>query len=223
VKRALSGKKSLAPGPVDRILDVGCASGAMLEALPQAGYKAGVDICEEHIRLAQEKGIDAHLCDLEDSDLPFEDESFDAVVCTETIEHVLNTDRMINEINRVLKTGGVLAASVPNIAQPASFLLLMLDLTPMYSARYRNLHYRDFTGRLFRQILRKHGFDIRRCEGSYLFPFEHHRWGSILPRFFPRLGAQTLVACTKAATVTVKEGHSSSMPELLKWLKKRAD
>ena len=45
--------------------------------------------------------------------LPFEDEAFDKIICSEVLEHIPNYRNVISEINRILKTGGVAAISVP--------------------------------------------------------------------------------------------------------------
>ncbi len=48
------------------------------------------------------------------TDMPFRDGMFDCVTCFETLEHVPDEDRMLHEVHRVLKPGGLLIASTPN-------------------------------------------------------------------------------------------------------------
>ena len=45
--------------------------------------------------------------------LPFRDSSFDYVICSEVLEHIIEFEEVIEEINRILKPGGVFSASVP--------------------------------------------------------------------------------------------------------------
>ena len=47
-------------------------------------------------------------------DIPYPDQSFDAVICTETLEHVTDTKAAIRSIRRVLRPGGLLVLSVPD-------------------------------------------------------------------------------------------------------------
>jgi len=47
--------------------------------------------------------------------LPFKDENFDAVICLEGIEHVLHPEKLFSELARVLKKGGLLVISTPNV------------------------------------------------------------------------------------------------------------
>jgi ubiquinone/menaquinone biosynthesis C-methylase UbiE len=73
----------------------------------------GVDICKESVELAKVKyGLDYRLGDAEN--IPLESNSIDVVVSFETIEHIANPDKFINEVNRVLKKNGKLIISTPN-------------------------------------------------------------------------------------------------------------
>lgn len=201
------------------VLDVGCGNGIALQALDGWDRKSGVDVSEELLKLARAKGIDAHFCDVDENNLPFPDNTFDLVVSSDVIEHVLHTDHLLNEINRVLKPGGLYVAVIPNVNQPISFVMqFILDLTPMYAARYRCPHYRDFSARLFGRILQRHGFDVLRREGSFIFPFEGSALSVGVARLIPRWGAQVLFACRKNSRVAVEDGFNPNMPDLLKWL-----
>ncbi len=47
--------------------------------------------------------------------LPYEDQTFDIVTCTEAFEHIENYHRVVREVNRILKPGGIFFVSVPNM------------------------------------------------------------------------------------------------------------
>ena len=216
--RALPGMQM---SPKAQVLDVGCANGLMLRTLPPEWRRVGVDVTEPLLRLAREGGIETHLCDFDNHPLPFGDGEFELVFCNDVIEHVLHTDHVLNEINRVLKPGGWLFMSIPNINQPVSLVMqFILDLTPMFAARYRCTHYRDFTHRLFQRITTIHGFSITRAAGTFIYPWGRSRLSRAVARWIPRWGMQILYLAQKARTVQVPEGFTANMPELMAWFKR---
>ncbi|MEE2526259.1 methyltransferase domain-containing protein [Hyphobacterium sp. HN65] len=111
----------------NRVLDLGCGRGRHTHALYWQDtplHVTGLDLSETDI-MATANGFfdlppppaspdrsgtlaagDAHR-------LPFRSESFDAVICSEVLEHVGNPDRVIREIDRITKPGGRVALSVP--------------------------------------------------------------------------------------------------------------
>jgi SAM-dependent methyltransferase len=99
-------------------LDAGCGTGYGLEILAEAGAGplTGVDLSEDALAAAQERaarsGAELAQGDLQDLDFP--DDSFDVVVCFETIEHLESPERGIAELRRVIRSGGTLLISSPN-------------------------------------------------------------------------------------------------------------
>jgi SAM-dependent methyltransferase len=98
--------------PVERrrVLVVGCGDGT-------AGYGALSDVegarwVETDVSLA---GRAAVACDA--SDLPFQDGQFDLVICIAVLEHVLEPQRCVDEIHRVLADDGVVYATTPFMQQ----------------------------------------------------------------------------------------------------------
>lgn len=101
------------------VLDAGCGLGRGTAALAAAGASRaiGVDISDDAIRNARERYGDAAefvVADL--AELAFEDGRFDVVVCFETIVHVGDPERALDELRRVLRPDGVLLLSAPNAA-----------------------------------------------------------------------------------------------------------
>lgn len=109
-----------------RILDIGCGSGrhtAAAAALPVAA-SVGVDTCPadlkkavERLELHQNLGATAAgiwaFASADARQIPFGDQVFDGVVCSEVLEHIPDHHRAASEAVRVLRPGGWLVVSVP--------------------------------------------------------------------------------------------------------------
>jgi 2-polyprenyl-6-hydroxyphenyl methylase/3-demethylubiquinone-9 3-methyltransferase len=95
-----------------KVLDLGCAGGFMAEALDERGaIVTGIDPAEEAIAAARAHARQTARNIQYDigvgEALPYEDGSFDAVVCVDVLEHVADLEKTIGEIARVLKPGGL--------------------------------------------------------------------------------------------------------------------
>lgn len=94
----------------NRVLDAGVGLGRLLSQMPTL-QRYGVDISHNYLQRARQVGIDVCLAKLED--LPYQAEFFDAVTCTDVLEHVLDLNRCITKLLTVLKPGGLLLIRVP--------------------------------------------------------------------------------------------------------------
>ncbi|MFB6311717.1 MAG: class I SAM-dependent methyltransferase [Salinirussus sp.] len=110
-------------GPGDRVLDVGCGEGRHAHAATfETNAVVGLDADDTRLQKALE-GFDTivdegasqelTLCRGDALSLPFADDSFDVVICTEVLEHVSTVEPAIAELARVLAPGGSLAVSTP--------------------------------------------------------------------------------------------------------------
>ncbi len=96
------------------VLEVGCAAGGYVVLSASMGAKRvwGVDVHEEGLRNARswaaarahDRRVAVGMASVER--LPFDDASFDVVICTEVLEHVPDASAGIKEIARVLRPGG---------------------------------------------------------------------------------------------------------------------
>ena len=95
-----------------RVLDVGSGTGALLaRILPGVQTRA----CDYTDSLMALDGQKVDVANLNEDSLPYSDHSFDLVTCTEVIEHLENYRRLVRETARVLRPGGAVVFSTPNI------------------------------------------------------------------------------------------------------------
>ncbi len=96
--------------PYDSLLDVGCGTGFLIDMLARekaAGY-CGVDLSDEMIRVAKGKAIPGAEFVAGSADkLPYPDESFDIVTCSQSFHHYPYPEKAMREAWRVLKSGGL--------------------------------------------------------------------------------------------------------------------
>jgi SAM-dependent methyltransferase len=109
----------------DRILDLGCGEGRhAISAYMLADVEAvGIDLSQKDLTTTRERHQEFLMPDNKNRSLvisvasgaalPFADDSFDKVICSEVLEHIPDYRAVLSEIERVLKPGGVFAASVP--------------------------------------------------------------------------------------------------------------
>jgi SAM-dependent methyltransferase len=90
-----------------------------------------VDVSHAVVESLAGDGYQATCCDLSTQTLPYEDEYFELVILAEVIEHLTNPDHALREIHRVLKPGGVLLLTTPNLASWVNRLLLLAGHQPL--------------------------------------------------------------------------------------------
>lgn len=106
-----------APLEGSRILDIGCGVGTYVRAFRQfTNTVAGIDIDEERVREGGRTTPNLMLAVSEH--LPFCDETFDAVLLNEVIEHVADDRRTLEEACRVVRPGGHVFIYAPNRFYP---------------------------------------------------------------------------------------------------------
>jgi methionine biosynthesis protein MetW len=149
-----------------KVLDLGCGIGLLAKELNK--YKIdlhGADITEWALNEARKKGYKTKLVNLEEN-LPFESNSFDVVICLETIEHMHNVTELMTEINRILKKGGATIISTPNSASLNArlrFLLGQKILTMQAPS-----HIQSFVCKELKEIMHKAKFKEIKITSTYI-------------------------------------------------------
>ena len=100
--------------PSDIILDIGCGNGSILRHLKSRGYQHlhGVEISDYAVRRLRGEGIEMHFGSL--PSIPLADSTFDVVIASQVLEHVIRRRRFLKEIRRILKPTGRAFIFVPD-------------------------------------------------------------------------------------------------------------
>jgi len=157
-----------------QVLDSPCGAGSLTVALKDRNLSAmGIDLEEEAESLL---GNAFRKCDLE-KPLPFADGFFDAVFSIEGIEHLENHFNCIRELKRVLKPGGTLVLTTPNITSIRSRVRFLgsgffgRDARPLNEAARNGLHHIGLlTFAELRYALVTSGFRIRSLRHTHVKP-----------------------------------------------------
>jgi SAM-dependent methyltransferase len=117
------------------ILDVGCGDGAALALAKKqnpAHRFAGIDWSADALRQASRHGLTVVRASVSPR-LPVADGAADVVIMSELIEHLVDPDGAVAEVRRVLRPGGDLLLSTPNLAAWYNRGLLAVGIQPVFS------------------------------------------------------------------------------------------
>ncbi len=133
------------------IVDVGCGDGfaTSVAALNCPGHRfVGVDWSADALRQARARDLSLVQAGVDGAGLPLASAAADVVIMSELIEHLVDTDAVLDEARRVLKPGGWLLLSTPNLAAWYNRGLLALGVQPVFS----EVSLRGVFGRPGRQV-----------------------------------------------------------------------
>jgi 2-polyprenyl-3-methyl-5-hydroxy-6-metoxy-1,4-benzoquinol methylase len=176
--------------PTESFLDVGCEWGYHVRRMAKKGLKAtGIDISATKVRKAKLIANKLHVdCDflVQDAEkLEFADNSFDWVLCTETLEHLLNDQGAAQELIRVAKK--FIIISVP---QKSIFWHFINRLAPVYGFNTRGAgHLREYTVESLLDLFQGSTKILSIAQTGYLVSF--------FDRFLPNLSLFKSVICLR--------------------------
>jgi SAM-dependent methyltransferase len=168
--------ESILNGSRGCLLDVPAGEGALALRLKYLGYD--VKCCDLYPEIFKLLDIEIRSGNL-DSRLPYDDGMFDSIVCVEGLEHIDNPSNAISEFSRLLRSGGELIVSVPNIMNIEERLKWLINgytshFKPLSAAAVAEVK-RDFAGieevalhvnpigySELRFVLEKYGFKLER-------------------------------------------------------------
>ncbi len=160
----------------EKVLDLGCGEGRHVISayLEQQVTSIGVDLSVDDLKTTAEKFAPFALPDdaqrafgllsANALHLPFADNTFDKIICSEVLEHIPDYQQVLNEIERILKPGGLFCVSVPRFWPE----WLCWKLSDEYHANEGG-HIRIFKSRVLKRQVKEAGF----C-------FYHRHWAHAL-------------------------------------------
>ena len=160
---------SLFPLPPRTVLDVGCGTGMLAGLLTEAGYKVvGIDLSDVAVQKCRARGIEAYQQDLAET-LQFSDNTFDCILMSEVIEHLVDPIQVLKELRRVLKINGVMVITTPN----SSFITRRFRyLIGKSSTETQNFsHLRFFSADFLKRVVTSAGFNVVHFMGYLFNPF----------------------------------------------------
>lgn len=148
--------------PAGRLLEVGAGAGFFGKAAERAGWRvSGIEVSPEAVAFARERlGLDVRSEAAEQMSFP--PASFDAAVMFDVIEHLLDPRRALEAVREVLRPGGLLVVTTPNI-----HALSRLGLGRQWAVLSPAEHLSYFSEATLRPLLERTGFRRVRFERRY--------------------------------------------------------
>jgi SAM-dependent methyltransferase len=144
------------PAGAGRWVDLGCGQGEFLEQAGARGHVGlGLDFFRGNAAAAARAGHPALAADL-NHPLPFRDASLDGLTLIEVIEHIVRAEDLVAEMARVLRPGGWLVLTTPNVVHWTYRWRALTGHAP----KQEGYHYRFFTQDRLERILRQRGFAL---------------------------------------------------------------
>ena len=150
---------SLLPQDLDfNVLDFGCGTGILLQDIDKL-YKSscGLDISRHMLEYARNTCKNSDLIIGDGEQLPFFDETWNAVVCRGAVHHIPNPQKALNEMYRILTPGGALVISEPSID---SILMRLIRILLYKNSKKFSKGHKAFKSKHLTKILQKSGFTV---------------------------------------------------------------
>lgn len=147
-----------------RILEVGCgtgATGALALARGRASHYAGIELFPAAAEEAREVLSEVVTGDIESIELPWQPASFDALILSEVLEHLVEPWSVLRRLAGVVRPGGLVLASSPNVAHWRVIRELVLGRFELKDQGvFDRTHLRWFTPRSFAGMFERAGFAV---------------------------------------------------------------
>lgn len=154
--------------PEAAILEIGCAeggTGALALSEQKCGRYVGVDLHEASAEKARRVLTEVHVGNVETMTLPFADESFDVLILSEVLEHLIDPWSVCARLSKLVRPGGRIFASSPNVSHHRVIRQLLRGRWELTDRGVMDrTHMRWFTPRSYAAMFEGAGFAIDRVE-----------------------------------------------------------
>lgn len=186
----------------ETVADVGCLSGMATALYSATEIKTlhAFDISPTSLSKVRAKGFAGFYWNADGGKCPMRDNTYDVLIAGEIIEHLVDTDHFAEEAHRILKPGGRLILSTPNLASWYNRIRLLRGLVPTCypgpsstirkSPLIDNNHIRVNVLSEWIHFLQCHEFQIERAQGSSHLQGLHGGWRIRLIKFIDRLACR---------------------------------
>jgi SAM-dependent methyltransferase len=182
------------PSGTTKILEVGCGAGMTGKALRERGFEkiVGIEINEEMAQEGRAFYDQIVIGDVEKIRLPFEKEYFDCILYGDVLEHLVNPWQVLKDHQAVLKRGGTIICSIPNVRNYRILKNLIFRGRWEYTddGILDRSHLRFFTLDSIQGMLKEAGYEIegltKRSSGAHWVKWIHRLLGSRLIEFLVR-------------------------------------
>ncbi|MBI2641446.1 class I SAM-dependent methyltransferase, partial [Candidatus Roizmanbacteria bacterium] len=192
-----------------KVLDAGCGRGFYVQALSYFSFIKeiqGIDVNEKYLAIAKRTCTDLR-CRVRKASiyrLPYPNEYFDCVICSEVLEHLNDDNKALLEIKRVLKKNGLLFVTVPNknfpfFWDPLNWILMKVfkthvDKNIWWLAGIWADHERLYAEKQLKILITNCGFRIKETRNiiSWCWPFSHFLLYGIGKNFIELFGFSEL-------------------------------
>lgn len=157
--------KPLLPTFSEKVLEVGCGTGATLKWLKESGYCTttnGLELFEDVATIASDYVDKVIIGDAEVLISSYDLEQYDLILCLDVLEHMVDPWKFIDNLQKLLKPKGVIIISVPNIRNAN----VLYDLIFHKSFEYKKngildkTHLRFFTKKSAKELMSREGLTI---------------------------------------------------------------
>lgn len=154
----------LPPNRNAKILEIGCGegeTGALALSEGKCGFYCGVEICRKAAQKAKEKISQVLLGDIEKLELLWQPATFDVLILSEILEHLVDPWRTLRKIRPLMKAGGLVFASSPNVSHYRVIsMLLRGEWTLTDFGVMDRTHLRWFTPKTYAELFESCGYCV---------------------------------------------------------------
>jgi glycosyltransferase involved in cell wall biosynthesis/tetratricopeptide (TPR) repeat protein len=160
------------PNDAKNVLEVGCGSGMTGQEIKKryGAFVAGIELNSSAANAAKDVLDDVIIGDIENIELPYSDGSFDCILFADVLEHLVDPFSVLVKVRRLLKKGGAIVTSIPNVQfHGVIHQLVEGNWTYEKEGILDATHLRFFTYKEIEKLFSRAGYSIRET-GEVLDP-----------------------------------------------------